>query len=450
MENKLIFGVSEEQITPKVGGNLFGYTLDVFSDSVNDDLTATAYYFSNGKTEAFMISITVCVITENITSRLRSEIEQKTGVPADYIIIHATHTHSGPSTADTPGFGAADQDYLENIFIPGIEKAAIDAKKHAEPVTMAISQGESRVAINRRELTEENEIILGQNPWAPCDLKMTVISFKNNEGEIKGSMVHYACHGTAAGRNHEITRDWSGVMVDSVTEYGGGICAFFNGPQGDIGPRLMNGQTTGGNANRKRRLVMAALDHGASIEAAMEHGAIAANDAVRIFRQNRSYQDAPLTVSKKYIKIPVEQRPSLEFAKAEYEKYKECTVNQLGGLAAYLRNVIKSYEDGYEDREFYEVEQIIIKIGDVAFVSFSFELFAEIGLRIQKHSPIPFTLSLSNANGTDGYFPTESDICRGGYEVTMFKQKKIQPYVNNGDIHVISETLAHLRSIDKE
>lgn len=447
MSEKLIFGVAEEKITPKIGGNLFGYTLDVFSNAVNDDLTATAYYFSSGKTEAFMISLTVCVVTADLADRIRNDIEKQTGVPADNVLIHTTHTHSGPSTANLAGFGNTDPEYIEEIFVPGIEKAANAAKACAEPVTMAVSQGESRTGVNRRELTEDNEIILGQNPWGPCDLKMTVISFKNEAGEVKGSMVHYGCHGTAAGKNQEITRDWAGVMVDSMTEYGGGICAFFNGPQGDIGPRLLNGKTTGGNGMRKPGAMMAALDHGASIEAAMAHGAVAANDAVRIFRQSQSYHNTTLEVSKRYIKIPVEPRLPLDLAKAEYEKYKDCTTNQLGALAAYLRNVIKSYEDGYEEKEFYEVEQVIVKLGDVVFVSFPFELFSEIGLRIQKHSPFPYTLSLALTGGSSGYFPTESEICRGGYEVTMFKQKNVQSYVNNGDFHLIKETLAHLRSL---
>ena len=114
------------------------------------------------------------------------------------------------------------------------------------------------------------------------------------------------------------------------------------------------------------------------------------------------------------------------------------------------KNIIKSYEDGYVDKEFREVEQIIIRIGDVAFVSFAFELFSEIGLRIQKDSPIPYTLSLSNTNGTDSYFATESEICRGGYEITMFKQRNLQPYADNGDAAVVKETLAHLRFLKGE
>lgn len=447
MQNKLIFGAAEEIITPEIGGNLFGYTLDVYSNKVNDDLTASAFYFASGDVKSIMISLTVCVITEDVAWRIRNEASALTGVPAQNILVHTTHTHSGPSTANLPGFGITDEKYMENIFYPQIIKAAVAAKAAAEPVKMAISQGESLIGINRRELTKDNEIILGQNPWAPCDTKMTVLSFKNDEDEIKGTIIHYGCHGTAAGRNHEISRDWAGVMVDSVSENGGGICAFFNGPEGDVGPRLMNGKTTGGNGSRKPRANMAALDHGASIEAAMEHGALAASDAVRIFKNNRSYHDAELEVSRRFIKIPVEQRHSLEFAKAEYEKYKDCKVNQLGVLSDFYYKVIKSYEEGYVEKEYSEVEQVIVKIGDVAFVSFPFEMFAEIGLRIQKDSPVPYTLSLSNTGDTATYFPTESDICRGGYEIEMFKHKKVQPYVDNGDYYIVKETLEHLNSL---
>ena len=140
----------------------------------------------------------------------------------------------------------------------------------------------------------------------------------------------------------------------------------------------------------------------------------------------------------------------LDIAKSEYEKYKDCTVNELGAYSAYLARVIKSYEDGYAEKEFAEVEQTVIKIGDVAFVALPFEMFAEIGLRIRKHSPVPYTLSLSNANGTDGYFPAESDICRGGYEVKSSKQRRVQGYADNGDAYLVKETLNHLRSLKQQ
>ena len=47
MSEKLFLGVSRVNITPEVGGNLYGYTPDVISESVHDDLAAIAFYFKS-------------------------------------------------------------------------------------------------------------------------------------------------------------------------------------------------------------------------------------------------------------------------------------------------------------------------------------------------------------------------------------------------------------------
>ncbi len=432
MEKKLSLGVSERDITPNIGGNLFGYVPDLVSTVKNDGLTATAYYFSDGTTEALMISTTVCLIATSVATVLRERISEQTKIPYGNIMIHATHTHSGPNVAGMAGWGDIDEEYLNSIYIPQVLKVAAEAKENAEPVTVALAQAESRIGINRRELTEEGEVLLGQNPWGPYDPKMTVIAFKNESGAIKATIVHYGCHGTAAGKNTEISRDWSGVMVDRMADYGGGVCAFFNGPEGDVGPRLLNGCTV------------------ENIGAAMTLSAHAAFDAVNIFGKIHGYRNVGLEVSNKIIRIPLDKRIPLDEAKREYEKYKDCTVNRDGGNATYLKKVIGSYADGYEEKQFREVEQTVIRIGEIAFVSFNYELFSEIGMRIQKDSPFPYTLSLSNTNGMGGYFVTEEEICRGGYEVAMFKQGDIQNYSNNADAAVVKQTLAHLREMKGE
>ena len=45
----LCLGVAREVITPEVGSQLYGYTPDVFSEAVEDDLTVTAFYFKQLK-----------------------------------------------------------------------------------------------------------------------------------------------------------------------------------------------------------------------------------------------------------------------------------------------------------------------------------------------------------------------------------------------------------------
>ena len=62
MKEKLYLGVAERKITPEIGCQLYGYSPDVMSHSVNDDLTVTAFYFRQGETAALMISATVCLI----------------------------------------------------------------------------------------------------------------------------------------------------------------------------------------------------------------------------------------------------------------------------------------------------------------------------------------------------------------------------------------------------
>ena len=86
----------------------------------------------------------------------------------------------------------------------------------------------------------------------------------------------------------------------------------------------------------------------------------------------------------------------------------------------------------------------------MAFVSFPYELFSEVGMRVARASGLPHVLSLSNTNGSEGYFVTEDQICRGGYEVDMFKHGYLQPYADNADWHMMRGSLKNINQMIKE
>ncbi len=59
-----------------------------------------------------------------------------------------------------------------------------------------------------------------------------------------------------------------------------------------------------------------------------------------------------------------------EMSNMEIVEYEKC------------EKTVKGYDKGYVDREYDEFEQVVYRIGDVAFSTFAFELFGEIGLGI--------------------------------------------------------------------
>ncbi|MBE5782313.1 MAG: hypothetical protein E7329_03240 [Clostridiales bacterium] len=429
--DRLYLGVARETITPQIGCQLYGYSPHIFADGIEDDLTATAFYFRQEKTEALMISVTVCLIETELANRILGLLEEETGVPRKHCMLCATHTHSGPNTKGNEGWGSIDQAYCETIFIPGILKAASEAKKKACVVKMGMARGNSYVGVNRREFDENNRIRFGQNPWGCMNPQMTVISFRDDAGNTIANMIHYGCHGTAAGQNTRISRDWPGIMTDTLERESGAVTAFFNGPEGDVGPRLSNGKTTGGG----------------DIRYVYELGHAAALDAVRIYKSIPGYHDAPLSAGSEMIHIPLKKRIIREEAEKMLEEYAGHTVNWQGMLRDYAERVLASYENGYEDQNSLSIPQTVIRIGDVAYVSFIYELFSEIGMRIDRMCRDVSVLSLSNTNGSQAYFVTQDQLCRGGYEVTMHQYGNIQPYCDDADWALIQGTVNNVNKI---
>lgn len=432
MDGKMLLGVGRAVISPKVGAALFGYSPDHYSRSLNDDLTATAFFFKQNGESALMISATVCEINTELCTGIRKELAGEFGIPTERIMICATHTHSGPNTMGQFGWGDIDTEYCESIFIPGLREATRAALSSLKPVRVGVGVDKSLVGVNRREITSDGQVTLGQNPEGVFDPSMTVVKFVDASGDCIANIIHYGAHCTGSGQNVEITRDWAGVMIDRLEEVSGGITAFFNGPEGDIGPRLSNGLTVG------------------NLGLALELGEIAARDAVGIYSSITRLSEPSLAFLSADTAVPLSPRIPFEEARAGYEQYKQYRVNSLAARGDHYRRVIESYENGEEELAFRYFPQMLIRVGEVLFVGFPYELFAEIGLRIAQGVKDVTVLSLALANGSDGYFVTEDQICRGGYEVDMFLYGRPQSYLGSSDAYLVGETLKNINNLMQE
>ncbi len=427
--SKLFLGAAKTDITPKIGCQLYGYSGDIFSTSLHDRLSASAFVFKQDGVLSALINVTVCLIKTELIIEIRKKIKSEFGIPYENIIIASTHTHSGPNTRGNVGWGDIDTEYCEEIFIPKIIDAVKTATEKMQEVTVGYAYDNSLIGINRRELRADNSMNLGQCPWGPFDPRMTVINFKSINEELIACLVHYGCHCTAAGSNTEISQDWPGVMVKRLETLTGAVCAFFNGPEGDVGPRLSNGRT------------------GGDITYVEEHGNFAASEALRVFKKVSNYRTCDIKSVTDSVTLALKPREDYECAKAQLERFKNANYGCNIQTKDYYERLVNSYQNGYTDQDFLTIEQTLIRIGNIIFVSFPYEMFSEIGLRIQRETKDYIVLSLSNANGSEGYFPTEDQLCRGGYEIAMFYSANIQQFKPHADHNLISETLNNIKKV---
>ncbi len=431
MSTTFYAGASRADTTPPVGTLLYGYNPHQESTSIHDNLSVTAIAFQQGDDCAIMMTVTVGDFATHLVQMFQEKIGEACGIPAGRVMISSTHTHSAPNVTGLDGWGEIDWPYVNDILLPGALKACKEAMDNLAPAEYAVGTTLSEVGINRRQQMENGVITLGQNPWGTYDPTMTLINIRNSEtkaGII--NMIHYGCHGTAAGCNREISRDWSGIMIDRLEAVTGILTAFWNGPIGDVGPRLTDGKTA------------------SHIQFVEELGGVAAQDAKKAWNALGGYKTGELRLYEDTLSIPYKPLPAKEEVEAKLATYvePEKLINIQALEYAHYKAVKEVYDAGVPAHDtHFRFPQCILSIGDVSFIPFPFEIFSEISLRHRCHAPTRYTLCLSNTNGYNAYMPTEDQIVRGGYEILCFLYCGAYTLVNNSDQVLLDENLRLFR-----
>jgi len=108
----LLIGVAEADITPPHPVPLagFGSRSGVF-EGVDQPLALRAFWFSTDDAHALLVVADMLWWPPEQRDALRAGIAHRWPVPAEHVILHATHTHGSPqsSTVFAPGIGLADE-----------------------------------------------------------------------------------------------------------------------------------------------------------------------------------------------------------------------------------------------------------------------------------------------------------------------------------------------------
>lgn len=427
----LYAGFAKTDITPPLGTPLFGYPSYRPAKRVLDNLYVSATAIRQNDTTVIFMSADLAVLDNSFCEKLYKEIEKETGVTAKNITLTCTHTHSGPMPKDTPGWGEADTDYLENTLAKGALNAAKAAVDSLTPAVVGIGQTDCYAAVNRRQF-KDGEIVLGQNPDGPFDPKMTAIVFKSPEGKYIATIIHYAMHGTCAdGNTYSITRDWPSIMVNTVEVMTSAGCMYINGNEGDIGPRLSNGKTT---ADESQIAVI---------------GSIAADSAVEAINSIEEYNIPELKIHSDNVYFPIcEIMPYDELLK-KIEDMGTPEEQEANNALLYNRliKIKEMYEKNIPFEKALEVKQTVFALGDLALVPIPFEAFCNIALDLRAQSPFKETITLGMANGQFGYLPTEDELPKGGYEVGSFYGMAVPGFIESLDKEIVKENIRLLKQL---
>jgi hypothetical protein len=187
------------------------------------DLTVRALVLEQGGTLVAIVSADFLGFPATLGNRVRAAVKE---IPAQNILIGATHTHSAPDCYGFPdgaGGTARDEKYVEMVcarMAEAIHEAATDL----QPVRLKIATGEAKGQIAYNYYAEQL-----------YDPRCHVIQALDASGKPIATLVNYAIHPEVLGSDAGIcSPDLVGPLYERLAEKGGGTGIFMNSAQGGM------------------------------------------------------------------------------------------------------------------------------------------------------------------------------------------------------------------------
>ena len=225
-------GWAKANITPTQPGPLAGYgnRRGKPYESLHDSVYVRAVFLDNGVTQAAIVAADLLIVPPTVTEALKKRLPT-VGLTFGQVFLGATHSHSsigGWGDTITGELFAGDYDpaTVERIADAMIQ-AIQQAKKERQTVEMDYMQVQDTTDIRNR-LTGERATI---DPW------VRNLLLRRADGRT-ALLSSYAAHSTTLGSgNFALSRDYAGVLVDSLEEGEANFALFLAGAVGSMGPQ---------------------------------------------------------------------------------------------------------------------------------------------------------------------------------------------------------------------
>lgn len=420
-DNALRVGFGRAIITPTEPVHLSGGSDPKrISNNILDDMAVTCIAITDTSDRTvILITEDMQHVTASFAAPAIEGITEATGVPAENIVLCATHTHSVPTqNLKFPGVEA-----FYPIYKAGFKKAALEAMADRSPAQILTGVTHADGYVFPRHYVLDDGSLMGSAYGVQSDKRIvrhtyqgdTTIQLIRFEREEKKDvlLMNLGVHATFNGNSAklDVSADFPSPLRAHVEANSDCYVAYFLGAGGDQTPQT-----------RFKRIAHG-LDY---IGYGQKIGSIVI-DALQFMQPARSGN----LQLKRMIHAGQCNRAGLERLE-DAEKVTDIMVTE-GVQAATPVAKELGFASVYEARAVYgrsklpqtqDVELAAMAIGEVSFVFGSFEMFSDTGRYIREHSPFITTFIVTQAINTHSYIPSDIAFEIGCYEAyaSQFQQ----------------------------
>ena len=184
IESNLAAGAAKVDITPPPDTPVTGHPRK--TSGVRDPLQAGILLLDDGKNKAAIATFDLIHTSDALVKSVREAIASKTGVPAQNILVAASHNHSGPDFDKETKWAKE----IVGKIAAAAARAAADMRK----VTVGYGQDAIGFSINRRKVIDGRAVVR-LNPEGPNDRRVKVLRFDDGRSLTPMAVImHAVCH----------------------------------------------------------------------------------------------------------------------------------------------------------------------------------------------------------------------------------------------------------------
>jgi len=407
-------GFHVADITPPLGASIPGGFAPRPAEGIHDPLRVRAAALLGEDAALAIVGVDAVSINHDDNLRARELAARLAHIPADAIIIGASHTHSGGPSNSVLGV-EGDEHYREEI-VRQIASAVAHAVRSALPAELAWANGTVEgLAWNRRWVLADGNHETHADPAradvlrraGPSDPELLLLAARDLDGRLLGFVGNFTCHTTIMGGS-EFSADYPGAWSDLMERVTGAPLVFLSGAMGDVT-----------QVNRELDTPQRGPEGVARFARALT------GEALKLLAEMRFDNDPLMGVASEVLRIPLRE-PDTAQLEVDRETVAAAADDDYSRDVVFARErlLVREYIDrAGADR----CEVICARIGDLDLATGPGQMFCEFGLDAKARSLFAHTMYVSLANGNAGYVPTPEALARGGYEPTLCRGSRLAP-----------------------